>query len=268
MQVSKDNIDNKTLSIRISTDGFCFCRYAPSLPDSLKYSFYKPDRALTLAANLQRGIEACPFIIAGESYSVKAIIETDEFITLPAEYDDKPQYKHYHRYAFPNKDARVEIFSNRLNAQGMTVIFPVEKSLCANLQSLGDVAYYAPVSIFMGLLTRMEIPQQRYMLACFQGDMSLYIAVDNGKVQLTNCFKESGDDSVYYLLSIWKELGLSQTEDMLYICGDRCVEERLLLISRFIKNCKRMNGNSLFAANLLNRMEGIPFDLMALMLCE
>ena len=71
----KDNIENKTLSIRISTDGFCFCSYTPSLPSSLKYFFYKPEKDLTLTTNLQKGIELCPFVSDNEKYNIKVIIE-------------------------------------------------------------------------------------------------------------------------------------------------------------------------------------------------
>ena len=70
------------------------------------------------------------------------------------------------------------------------------------------------------------------------------------------------------MLSIWKEQGFSQSEDTLYLCGDSRVEELQMLISRFIKNRKRINPSEQFQSSLLNRIEGIPFDLQALILCE
>ena len=133
--MTKDNNQNKTLSIRISTDGFCFCSYTPSQSGSLKYYFYKPEKGLTLTSNFQKGIEQCPFASLDESYDVKVIVETEEFTTLPAEYDDKQDYKAFHRLCFPRNDARVEIVANRLNALGLTVLFPVEKSLYENKSS-------------------------------------------------------------------------------------------------------------------------------------
>ena len=267
--MTKDNNQNKTLSIRISTDGFCFCSYTPSIPGSLKYFMYKPEKNLTLTTNLQKGIELCPFVSDTEKYDVKVIIETNEFTTIPVDYDDKQCYKTFYRHCFPKNDTRIEIVANRLNAQGLTVLFPVEKALYEQIQKLGDVTYYSSLSILLGLMTSKPVEESRYMLAFFQGDIAMYISMQDGKVQLANAFKsDSGQDNIYYLLNIWKEQGLSQEENVLYLCGDSSVEANIMTISRFIKRCKRLNANQLFPSTLLNKMEGIPFDLQALILCE
>ena len=267
--MTQDNIQNKTLSIRISTDGFCFCSYLPSQPGSLKYFFYKPEKGLTMTMNLQKGIELCPFVSQDEKYDVKVIIGTEEFTTLPVEYDVKRDYKIFHRLCFPKNEARVEVVANRLNALGLTAIFPVEKSLYERLQQLGDVTYYSTLSILLGLTTSKPMEEDRYMLAYFQGDLIFFISMQGGKLRLANAFRcEEGQDCIYYLLSIWKEQGLSQEEDTLYLCGDKGVELNMMTIGRFIKRCRRMNANELFPLTLLNRMEGIPFDLQTLILCE
>ena len=238
----KDNIENKTLSIRISTDGFCFCGYTPSLPGSLKYFFYKPEKDLTLTTNLQKGVEQCPF---------------------------KQCHKTFYRHCFPKNETRYEIVANRLNAQGITVLFPIEKALCEYIQQLGNTTFYSSPSILLGLITSKPVNESNYMLAFFQGDLAIYISIKDGKLQLANAFKnDCGQDCIYYLLGIWKEQGLSQENDTLYLCGDTGVEANIMTIGRFIKNCKRLNANQLFPSTLLNKMEGIPFDLQALILCE
>jgi hypothetical protein len=149
------------------------------------------------------------------------------------------------------------------------VIFPVEKSLYERLQQLGDVTYYSTLSILLGLLASKPVGEERYMLAYFQNDFVLFVSIQGGRLRLANAFRcDSGHDSIYYLLSIWKEQGLSQQDDALYLCGDKGVEQNMMTIGRFIKNCRRMNANELFPQTLLNRMEDIPFDLQTLTLCE
>jgi hypothetical protein len=91
----------------------------------------------------------------------------------------------------------------------------------------------------------------------------------NGKASMSNIFrKEEKENILFYLLSIWKEQGMSQTDDHLYLCGDNSIEELSPIAGKFIKNIKRINPNGLFPSNILNRIEGIPFDLQALILCE
>ena len=267
--MTKDSNQNKTLSIRISTDGFCFCSYTPSLPESIKYFFHKTEKGLTLAANLQKGIEMCPFISQDERYEVKVVVETEEFTTVPIEYDDRQDYKTFHRLCFPKNDARVEMVANRLNVIGLTVLFPVEKSLYERLQQLGDISYYSTIGILTGLLSSKPVDDDKYMLAYFQGNLSFFISMQDGKMRLANAFRcDDGHDCIYYLLSIWKEQGLSQEEDALYLCGDKGVEQNMMTIGRFIKRCKRLNASEMFPLTLLNKMEGIPFDLQSLILCE
>ena len=78
----------------------------------------------------------------------------------------------------------------------------------------------------------------------------------------------NSQDTLFYMLSMWKEQGFSQTNDTLYICGDNSIEEIMPAIGKFIKNIKRINPNEIYTSNLLNRLEGIPFDLQTLILCE
>jgi hypothetical protein len=115
----------------------------------------------------------------------------------------------------------------------------------------------------------MSFPESRYMLLYMHNNKSILISINEGKLQLANAFGAgNGQDNLYYLLSIWKQQGLSQTDDVLYMCGDKGVEMSMMLTRRFIKNCRRMNATEMFPSNLLNKMEGIPFDLQVLMLCE
>jgi hypothetical protein len=267
--MAKDNKENRTLSIRISTDGFCFCDYIPSQPDSLDYFFYATDKARSLAANLRMGIEECPFIGKDEDCAIKCIIETAEFTTIPFEFDNKEDYRRFYGHCFPNCNGNIEIVANRLNAQGFTIIFPVEKGLYDEICSLGEATFYTPASILAGFVTHMPQNNGKYMLAYLQGRYSLFISVKEGHVELMNIFGcDNGQDMLFYLLSMWKEQGFSQTDDTLYICGDRNVEENMLAIGKFIRHKNRLNPNGIFAQNRLNMTREVPFDLQTLILCE
>ena len=265
----KDNIKRKTLSIRISTNGFCFCGYTPTIPDSLQHYTFVPDKERSLAANFNKAIEEVPFIQSGEHYTVKAIIESTEYTCLPNEYDNREEYKQYYNLCFPKSNSNIEIVSNKLNAQGFTIIFPVEQHLYEEIQKLGEITYYTPASIIAGFIYNQDFEESQYMLAYIQSNKALFVSVKDKKIELINSFKANqGQDTLFYLLSIWKEQCLSQAEDTLYLCGDRSIEEILLTTGKFIKSIKRLNPHTIFPSNLLNKIEGIPFDLQALILCE
>ena len=163
--MSVDKTAKRTLSIRISTNGFCFCSYTQTEPDSLKYAFYPTDDSTSLEVNLRRSIEKCPFMPTQGDFEIKAIIETTEYTAIPAEFDYREDYKIFYRSCFPKSDSSIEIMSNRLTAQGFSIIFPVDKGVYDILQNLGEVTYYTPASILMGYMTYNAIPDENYMLA-------------------------------------------------------------------------------------------------------
>ena len=266
--MTKDNIQKKTLSIRISTNGFCFCSYTPAQPDSLKYFTYTTDTERSMASNIQTAFENCPLIKNDEEYDIKAIIETGEYTCIPSEYDNADDYKQLFSYCFP-KSEDVEIIANKLNAHGYTILFPVDNSICQAIQNFGNVTFYTPASIIMSYLNYRPIEKEQYMLVYLYNDFASIISMRNGKVGLSNIFrKEEKENILFYMLSIWKEQGLSQTNDDLFLCGDNSIEEFSPIAGKFIKNIKRINPNEIFPSSLLNRIEGIPFDLQALILCE
>lgn len=200
---------------------------------------------------------------------IKAIIATNEFTTLPAEYDEKQNHKIYYRCCFPKADTNVEIIANRLTAHNLTVLFPVEKNIYNRLAQMGNVNYYTPASILPGYIASKPLAGDKYMLAYYGEESSLLLSINNGKIELINSFSTTDNQNqLYYLLAIWKSQGLSQTDDTLYLCGSKRVEELLSAISQFIRNRERINPGALFPPNLLNRIGNIPFDLQALLLCE
>lgn len=267
--MTKDKNLKRTLSIRISTDGFCFCDYIPSKPGSLNYFFYNTDKEKSLAVNFRAGFEEAPFADK-ENYScIKCIVETAEFTAIPLEYDDRSDYKQFFKHCFPHGNSNAEIVANRLNAQGYTIIFPVDKGIYEEISSLGETSIYTPASILAGFITNAPFNEERYMLAYFQGKHALFLSTRERKAELMNIFgNTNSQDTLFYMLSMWKEQGFSQTNDTLYICGDNSIEEIMPAVGKFIKNIKRINPNEIYTSNLLNRLEGIPFDLQTLILCE
>lgn len=259
---------NRTLSIRIDTNGFCFCTYTPSSPGSVEYHFHNTDKEKSLYANLCKAIEECPLALEGVT-QIKAIIATNNFTTIPAEHDNKQSHKVFYRYCFPKSDTNTEIIANRLTAQNTTLLFPVDKNIYNRLAQMGNVTYYTPASILLGYMAHTPFENERYLLAYYQQNTSLLVSVKGGKIELINSFPSENDQNqLYYLLAIWKAQGFSQTDDTLYLCGDKRVEELSLAISRFIRNRRRINPTERFAPNLLNKIGNIPFDLQALILCE
>ncbi|MBR7134034.1 MAG: DUF3822 family protein [Bacteroidaceae bacterium] len=260
---------HNTLSIRISTNGFCFCSYTATEPDTLQYHTYDADSRKTIVANFEEAWAQCPFALHNGYEHVQAIITSNEFTTVPFEYDKKEEYETIYDSCFPNASATKKIIANRLPAQGITILFPIEKELHTCLAKIGTISYFCPTSIIMGFVTRQQFEERRFLLAYHQQETLYLQYYAQGKPYNINSFVSANiQDHVYYILSLWNEFKLSQTEDVLYTCGDSGIEEMTPLLSQFIANRKRINPSELFRPHLLSRIKDIPFDLQTLLLCE
>ena len=258
---------NKTLSIRISTNGFCFCIYEASSPESIEYYEYAIDKNRTFASNLEYAKEKYRFLTSGGFAGISVIYDSIEYTTIPTEQEGDNEPMFYS--CFPHLTNEYKIISNRLTAQGITLLFAIEKALYDSLNSLGTVVYYSPMSIIMGYIASQPLPEENYLFAYIHKGRSLLLSIKGGRLQLSNSFDSlEKENHAYYILSLWKESTLSQGNDKLYICGDNSAEEALPLIGKFIRHIERINPTALFRSNLLNKIENIPFDLQALLLCE
>ncbi len=260
---------HNTLSIRISTNGFCFCSYLATAPDSLQYYTHNADSRKTIVANFEEAWALCPFASQHEYAHVQAIITSNEFTTLPAEYDKKEDYETIYDSCFPGASATKKIIANHLSAQGITILFPIEKELHECLSHIGTISYFCTASIIMGFVTRRQFDERRFLLAYYQQGTLLLQYYAQGKPYNINSFvSENIQDHIYYILSNWNEFNLSQTKDILYACGDSGIEEMMPMLSQFITHRIRINPAELFRPHLLNKIKDIPFDLQTLLLCE
>lgn len=266
--VFSTTLSTTTLSIRISTDGFCFCTYDPQQPESVRYNHYECDASLTLAANFDAAWEGCGFS-EQQFAATQVIIATTEFTTIPGEYDKKENYETFFVSCFDVQNREVKVLSNRMTALNMTVLFAVDEELYRRVCETGNVSFYSTASILLGFIARYPREEERYMLACYHGSKSWLIAMDGERPVLMNSFDvEDINDQLFYLLSIISELGLSQETDALLLSGDAAADAMQMAVARFVRNVEHINPRELFRSNLLNKIENIPFDLQALILCE
>jgi hypothetical protein len=266
--MNKEIQQSPTLSIRISTDGFCFCTYLPQQPDSVRYTTYDCDRQISITANFEAAWKAGN-LADGKYSKIQAIVASTEFTAVPPQVTTREEQETIFRSCFPHTKEEKRIISNRLSAQSMTILFAIDEELHKLLTDIGEVSYYSPISIMSGFLTRYKVESGRYIMADIQDETMHLIAMEEETPLLMNSFNANGTaDQLYYLLCIWNELGFSQEEEPLLLCGNHQADKFEMSAKDFIRNIKRINPRQLFQSNLLNKIETTPFDLQALILCE
>lgn len=74
-------------------------------------------------------------------------------------------------------------------------------------------------------------------------------------------------DAVYFLLYVWKQLGMDQQKDELYISGQLPEEQTLIEnLQKYLRKAYTVNPSAEFNRAPLTQIKGMPYDLITLFL--
>ena len=146
-----------------------------------------------------------------------------------------------------------------MNKNNIVVLFVLDKRACSLLrEQYPDVRFYAQASpLIEYFAAKSRLGNCRKMYVHLRKEAAEIYAYERGRLAFANTFacKET-NDRLYYILCVWKQLGMAQERDELHLTGELYDKEQLLPeLKKFIRQVFIMNP----AANL---------DLQAINLCE
>lgn len=231
------------LSIRLSTDGFSFSIYNP-IRDSFILSHQreiKPE--LSFTANLKEAFKELDFL--GYLYKeVNVLWTTKRYTLLPIELFAEDHADTCFYYNFSPKENEI-ILHDALPKNGAVVLFAMDKSLHVFLSEKYNSIQFssslkAPAEHF-AVRSRIGSDRKIYMHLYTKG-IELY-GYERGHLMLLNYYAcEQTSDRAYFLLYAWKQLGMDQLKDELYVFGEASNKEELIEeLQRFIQHIVRLN---------------------------
>ena len=246
-----------TLSIRLSTDGFSFSIYNPL--GNGTFSFYERavDPSLSLTANLRQALREEEWL--GSSFRrVNVLMANKRFTFIPLEFfeDEQIETVFYHNHSRQENEL---VQYNILRNNNIVVLFGMDKSTCSLLcEQYPNIRFYSQASPFIEYFaTKSRLGNCRKMYVHLRKETVNIYTYERGRLTFANLFAcKEVNDRIYYILYIWKQLGMEQERDELHLTGELSDKEQLLPeLRKFIRQVFIMNP----AANL---------DLQAIHLCE
>ena len=260
-----------TLSIRLSTDGFCFAVHNPLADSEFAYMPYRVEPHKTVAGNLKTAIEETELL--KHPYATVNIVLPDAPYTLvPKEYYAEQCAGDIYQQNFPLTSGSAEILSNIVGEEQAVVLFAIEKDLYKLItQRYPKAQIYASVSALINYGVEKSYAQNSpYCLAHLRKQGTDLLCFSNGTPLFVNTFRGNNmADIQYFLLNCWQVLGLSQTDDTLHVAGTTRNGKALTKeLARFIQNIHPIRPAEEFHSTELARIDGMPFDLQTLISCE
>ena len=223
---------------------------------------YEIDPAVPILANLKRAKNTLQLL--EYTYGRTDVLLADAPYTMvPAEYCQPDMLHDIYLQNFPFTSSHSDVMcgdvcecrikllyaADKALLHGVNTLFP-EATICHSVQPL--------LAFFIGQSTHSFVVNLHEKKA----DL---LFIDDGYLKFLNTFVNvTADDTAYYILGVWQMLGLSQTDDMLYLAG-KSSDTRALMhtLERFIRRTEFLLPVDVFHGTELARLDGVPLDLCA-----
>lgn len=269
MAQTDNNISDKRirLTLRFSEGSMSFSVGDPQADDKIVFETYPVNTGISVAANLREAFKSSELLLSGYKRAMVLVdtpvmlVPMDEF----HEQDVETLYKHTYKWQ-RNED----IVSNVLPELNVVAVFSINKDLKLVIDDHFEDIRLQPLmqSVWVHLFRRSFTGNRVKLFAYFHNKRMEVFRFQQNRFHFSNAYEaNSTKNNVYYLLYIWKQLGMNIENDELYLVGDAPNKDELTTeLQRFLHRVYTINPETDFHNATLSKRKDIPYDLKALYL--
>lgn len=251
---------NQRLIIRISQHSLSF-----STPQESKVVFtpYAVKNSISMAANMREALRTLPLL--DNVYDRATLLVDTPVLTIPTNLfqEDQQEMLYHHAYTQQKPEVVMHYVLPDLNA---TLVFAIQKGLYQVVRDHFEQLRTIPanVPIWSHAYQKNFTGKAQKLFGYFHDQRLEVFAFGQNRFKFCNSFAVTqADDALYYLLSVWKQLGLEAREDELHLAGDMPERDTLIQKARtFIKRVLPSNPSGEFNRAQVTQITDMPYDLM------
>lgn len=236
MPATGSNQIHYNLSIRVTAGGFSFFVTEAMSGDLMhREDFSKPEGesvGATLSQMLQR-----PTLQRHAYDTVRVVIDSDS-TCIPLEEFHRDEITNLYKFVFSDADLDSNLVSYTLLPQidvveAYTVPRDVYDAVRAVYPEAAFTNSYATVLERVAQFCKRRNPIKRPLFAYVQQDQLFVFSIFQDQLLYANGFTlENNQNGLYFLLSVWKELGLDVRENTCFIAGEPTQANALISVAR------------------------------------
>lgn len=255
-----------SLSIRLHADGFSFYGYNPSETEAIKKEAFRYREGESHADTLEKAL-AQSALTGRKSYTGVYGLVAGPSIQVPLEAFRKEEANTLFRLTFAQNQTG-KIYYNILPHLEIAKIFSVEKdveqTLCLHFP--GIRFYHAETMLLEKMLT-FDTKDCRRLYVYFHEEEMLVFRYQEQKLHYANTFPaDQTDNAAYFILSVWKHLGLDAREGECILLGENGIKaECARTLGKYLYRVKSLASADIYRRYAPARSEQIPFDLLTLL---
>lgn len=267
-KITIDKSENYIMSIRLRSDGLSFSVYNPSEKDSFLYKEVSFERGRNYISSLKEIFFENEFF-SWHYKKVNVICASYPYTIIPKELFQE-KYK-TEILTFTTSAVEKHCLSNVLTNEHAELVFGIEDEVyefCS--RSLVNPYFVHHITPILPLLRKLSCNSLSKQLFVNLHRQSIdIIGYAQGSLIFINSFEyKQTEDIVYYVLYVWKQMGMSQQSDQLSLLGDPSACQDLNKILKDYIQYIKLLGMPSEAYLLGTDVMQTPLDVIALSLCE
>lgn len=226
---------------------------------------YSINSSITMAANLREALRNSSMLSA--IYQRTLVMVDSPVLMVPTDLFHEGEKTELYFHAFTKKEQQA-IMHTVLPDLNSVALFAIDKDLLAvindRMSQPGIMAAMVPVWHHLHQRSYTGIHQKLY--GYFHDRRMEVFSFSKNRFKFCNSYTvNNSSNALYYLLSVWKQLGLEADHDELHLAGDLPDEEALMNEARqFVKRVFYINPSGEFNRAPVTQIAGMPYDLMTL----
>ena len=228
------------------------------------YEPYSLNSGISLAANLREAFQTAPLL--GQSYGTVLVMVDSPHMVVPVDLYREDQRETLFRHAFTEQEQQVVVSAVLPELHGVA-LFSVGRDFHTVTTDHWPQARFLPVCapVWNHLHQRSYTGPRAKLYAYFHERQVEVFSFGQNRFKFCNSFAFSqADDVLYYLLSVWKQLGMSADRDELHLAGDYMAQAGGLqqLAEEFVRRVYVVNPVGEFNRAPVTQIPGMPYDVM------
>jgi hypothetical protein len=250
-------MNRQRLIIRISRDGIAF---STTEEGAVRYERYPINSGISLAANMREALRT-QLLLQDDYERVVVLIDSPVLCVPVAEFREEERDQLYY-YSFTRQDHQT-VAHAILPDLNSVAVFSVAKDLRQVLADrFGRVSYQPLMSTVWRRMYQKSFTGPHAKLYCYFHDRKVEVfSFEHNRFKFQNVYAATTvDDALYYVLSVWKQLGMDPQNDELHLAGQSDdMKERAL---QFVKRVFVSSPTGEFNRAPVTQIEGMPYDTM------
>lgn len=268
MQATGNNQNQSySLSICLKADGFSFYGYNPAMAEPIAIESHTYNKEEPATETLKKALQASSIIQKNNHALVYGLVDSPA-MQVPLEYFRKEDANAFYRLTY-TREKYGKTYYNILPHLEIAQIFAIDLEIEQVLsQYFPNIKFYHSHAMMLEKISLLERKDKPRLYVYFHEQDIFIFHYQDQRLKYANTFFSgtTADNAVYFILSVWKNLGLDMQNGECMLIGESEIKQSAAqYLSKYLHHVKNTATTDIYRRSPLARNPQVPFDLLTLL---